>query len=254
MGLNAKKSLGQNFLTDKNILRRIASLLEVGPKDRIIEVGPGHGELTEEILELKPKSLSAIEKDSDLWPVLTEKFGKNTAFSLEKGDALELLLKIAPKKGDWKIAGNIPYYITGHLFRIIGELDNPPSLSVFTTQKEVAERASCLPPDMNLLAASLGIWAEVKMAGIIKKGSFQPVPNVDSAIIVLRKKDKAPRDKDRYYSMMKTLFKQPRKTVLNNLSEAMEKSKAITLLDLLNISPSLRPQNLSVEDIIRLSK
>lgn len=254
MGLNAKKSLGQNFLTDKNILRRIAALLEVDPKDRIIEVGPGHGELTEEILELNPKSLSTIEKDSDLWPALTDKFGKNTAFSLEKGDALELLSTIAPKKGDWKIAGNIPYYITGHLFRIIGELDNPPSLSVFTTQKEVAERASCLPPKMNLLAASLGIWAEVKMAGIIKRGSFQPVPNVDSAIIVLKRKDETPKNKDRYYDMMRTLFKQPRKTVLNNLSETMDKSEAIALLDLMKIDPSLRPQNLSVEDIARLSR
>jgi len=254
MGLNAKKSLGQNFLTDKNILHRIASLLEINSDDKVVEIGPGHGELTEEILGSNPKSLSVIEKDSDLWQILTDKFSDNKAFSLEKGDALELLPKIAPKKGDWKIAGNIPYYITGHLFRIIGDLDNPPSLSVFTTQREVTERACSLPPEMNLLAASLGIWAKAEMAGIIKKGSFRPVPKVDSAIIVLRKKDTAPKDKEPYYEMMRIIFKQPRKTVLNNLSAALGKDKALSLLDLADIDPSLRPQNLSVEDIIRLLK
>jgi len=251
----AKKQLGQNFLIDKGVLKRIASLLAIRPDDEVIEVGPGHGELTEEIIALSPKKLSVIEKDADLWPVITEKFAENKGFSLIKGDALELLAKTAPKKGGWKIVGNIPYYITGHLFRVIGELDNPPSLSVFTVQKEVAERASATPPKMNLLSASLGFWADVHMADIVKKGSFRPIPKVDSAVVVITRKKDIPKNAERYYKTMRALFKQPRKTVLNNLSEglSMSKEEAEKIFSLSGIDPSLRPQDLSVANIIELS-
>ncbi|MDD4930776.1 MAG: 16S rRNA (adenine(1518)-N(6)/adenine(1519)-N(6))-dimethyltransferase RsmA [Candidatus Colwellbacteria bacterium] len=254
--MEPKKTLGQNFLIDDEALDFIASLIDISKDDAVVEVGPGHGELTIKLLKAEPMSLTVIEKDRDLWSRLKTKFDRFPAFSLKGGDALEELPKIAPKNSDWKIVGNIPYYITGHLLRIIGELDNPPRLSVFTVQKEVAERASALPPDMNLLSASLGFWSDIMMAGVINRTSFDPVPNVDSAVIVISKKDRPNIPADDYYRAMKTIFKQPRKTVVNNLMDGLSISReeAERKMSAASLSLRLRPQDLSVDDIVKLSR
>ncbi len=186
-----KQRLGQNFLINGVKLRKIVETLDLKSDDTIIEIGPGHGELTEELriqnLEFR---VIAVEKDKKLAENLKEKFAHDENIKIIEADILKILPQI-PKSyvlnsKSYKIVGNIPYYITGHLLRIVSELKNKPSLIVLTVQKEVAERICAEPPKMNLLAASVQFWAEPKIIDYISKKDFRPQPKVDSAIIKLK--------------------------------------------------------------------
>ena len=141
--MNNQKKLGQHFLTNKTKLQKIVRALDLRADDSVIEIGPGHGELTNE-LRIKNYELKiiAIEKDEELVRYLQEKFAQDKNIEIIEGDILKILPEFAKsrklKAKSYKIVGNIPYYITGHLLRIIGELKNKPSLVVLTVQKEVA--------------------------------------------------------------------------------------------------------------------
>ncbi len=275
------RRLGQHFLRDQKALRKIVAALEITPHDTIVEVGPGHGELTQHILNAKPKKIIAIERDPQLANFLKENFQftilssqSSTKSRLPKrgiveGDALKVLPDFIwkLKNENWKLVGNIPYYITGHLLRKISELEKKPKLVVLTIQKEVAERIAAEPlrrrqgsggqGNMNLLAASVQFWGEPKILGYISKKSFRPPPKVDSAIIKISPNSKQPSQKEaeRYYQFIKILFKQPRKTILNNLREGLTlpQKEIEKRLQKLNISPGLRPANLSMPDINKLT-
>jgi len=246
--VKAKKSLGQNFLADSSILAAIASAVVHDPHETIIEIGPGHGELTRELLKVATRVI-AIEKDRELIPVLTKEFApliREGRFTLIEGDALEELPKLA--RGTYSIAGNIPYYLTGHLLRIVGELNQKPRVSVFTLQREVARRAAAKPPHMNLLAATVQVWADISILRTIPRTAFRPVPKVDSAVIQLITKV-APVP-EAYYRTAKMLFAHPRKTIFNNLREVPNASEKLASLGL---NPNARPQTLGIEDIERLT-
>lgn len=269
----AKKSLGQNFLVNKNKIKEIVESLQLESNlpsacadmaqagDIVIEIGPGHGELTQEILKnLKNGKIISIEKDEELSVELPDKFKGNGNIEIIKGDALKILPDLTKKlkAKSYKLVGNIPYYITGHLFRIFGELKNKPKLIVLTVQKEVAERVCAKPPKMNLLAASVQFWANMEIIGHISKKDFNPVPRVDSAIIALRpliENDKMRADSGNYYRFIKILFKQPRKTILNNLKPITDNQKFIKeKLESIKINSLDRTQNLSIKQIIQLSE
>jgi len=273
--------LGQHFLINKKKIKKIIEALELKKGDTIIEIGPGHGELTE---KLKVKSLKlkviAIEKDKKLAGAirnLIEIQKLRNYVEIIEGDALKILLKLTKsyklKTKSYKIVGNIPYYITGRLLRILSELENKPSLIVLTVQKEVAERLIAQPPKMNLLAASVQFWAKPEIIGYISKKDFRPAPKVDSAIIKLEadrcgsmRKLEADRCglKQNYYRLIKILFKQPRKTILNNILEA-EKRGFMRIIEAdkrgfltkklhkIGINPQDRSQNLSINQLIELS-
>ena len=282
--------LGQHFLTDKNALKKIAGFLDLKEGDAVVEIGPGHGELTEQILnnELRIKNteikIIAIEKDEQLAESLRKKFEARGNVEIICGDALKLLPSIIHNSlfiiHGYKLAGNIPYYITGKLLRTISELPEKPEISVFTIQKEVAERLVAKPRGMNpvrsrprqqasatgtsgrpasngmnRLAASVQFWAEPEIALIIPRDSFRPIPDVDSATIVLKKGVQKGIKTDAYYKTVRVLFSQPRKTILNNISNGMNISKdeARSKLKKAGIDENLRPQNLSVEDIIKIA-
>jgi 16S rRNA (adenine1518-N6/adenine1519-N6)-dimethyltransferase len=271
------KRLGQHFLINKDKIRKIVESLELKNGDVIIEIGPGHGELTD---ELKVKSLKlkviAIEKDRELYEKLANsnwKLDKNIKFIY--GDILKILPELITNYQlqitNYKIVGNIPYYITGYLLRILGELENKPSLIVLTIQKEVAERVCAFRQSyevrlrkiekMNLLAASVQFWAEPEIIGYISKKDFQPAPEVDSAIVKLKVKSKKLKVRpENYYKFIKILFKQPRKTILNNILSGimnnelriMNKEKIIEKLREVGVSPNARPQDLNIEQIKEL--
>ncbi|MDP3014882.1 MAG: 16S rRNA (adenine(1518)-N(6)/adenine(1519)-N(6))-dimethyltransferase RsmA [bacterium] len=288
------KYLGQHFLINKDKLREIVEALELKNGDTVIEIGPGHGELTSEIvsklqsLKVKKFKIIAIEKDEELadslkkWSLrategsaaisgIASALPRNDGkIEIIHGDALKILPKISKtqnlKPNTYKVVGNIPYYITGYLLRILGELESKPSLIVLTIQKEVAERICAGKSKMNLLAASVQFWAKPKIIGYISKKDFQPAPGVDSAIIALSPRTDADWtriDADKYYKLIKILFKQPRKTILNNLlvvcRDAKDanthecREKIIKKLRKLDIDPRARPQDLSIEQIEKLS-
>ncbi len=249
--------LGQHFLTDKHALEEIASLVAPEKTDFILEIGPGHGELTEKIAA-SGCSLAAIERDSELADALAAKFSGNGKIKIITGNALDIVAdekEWNPEGKKWKLAGNIPYYITGKLLRIIGELDKKPGITVLTIQKEVAERLAARPPRMNRLAASVQFWAEAEIAIVLPKNIFSPPPEVDSATVVLKTLPARKIKSEDYYKLVRALFSQPRKTVLNNVSDGLgiPKKEALAKLGEAGIQPDLRPQNLSLEDILKLS-
>ena len=170
-----------------------------------------------------------------------------------EGDALKILPSLIEncklKIENYKVVGNIPFYITGFLLRVLSELEPKPERIVLTVQKEVAARIAARPPKMNLLAASVQFWAEPEITGIIPKSDFSPQPKVDSAILKITPK-KTGAKPENYYPLIKTLFKQPRKTILNNLlaGYAIPKEKLIKILELANINPNDRPQNLGLNN------
>ena len=267
------RRLGQHFLTDQTTLKKIAGFLNIDKNDTVIEIGAGHGELTLEIknqsaswrtkIKDNPIKIIAIEKDEELAKNLGLRIKNEGLENIEiiHGDALKTLpslvrnLKLEIRDSNYKVVGNIPYYITGYLLRILGELGNKPSLIVLTIQKEVAERICAEPPQMNLLAASIQFWAEPKLEMIIKRGLFNPPPKVDSAVIRLVAKEPSIKA-EIYYPFIKILFKQPRKTVLNNISTGlnMPKTEVEKILVQTEISPSLRPQALKISDITSLAR
>ena len=270
--------LGQHFLINKSKLSDIVEALDLKSGDTVIEIGPGHGELTDELRisarggsafggKNNKLKIIAIEKDEPLFLFLRKKFFGDKDIEIIRGNALKIIPELTenfkPKIKGYKIAGNIPYYITGHLLRILGELKNKPSLIILTVQKEVAERICVLrraqdKPKMNLLAASVQFWADPEIIGYVSRKDFQPPPEVDSAIIKLSPRigvDLARTNAENYYRLVKILFKQPRKTILNNLKPmAGDLKSLIEKLELLGVDSNARPQDLSVENIKKLAE
>lgn len=255
--------LGQHFLKNKNKIKKIVEALELKSGDVVIEIGPGHGELTNELRIMNNElRIIAIEKDRELVKLLRNKFKTDKNIEIIEGDVLKILPNLIKNLKletiSYKIVGNIPYYITGYLLRIIGELKNKPELSVLTVQKEVAERTVAEPPKNNLLAASVQFWAEPEIIDYVPKSDFEPQPKVDSAIVALRPRNKRginAEQRVRYYKFIKILFKQPRKTILNNLRLMADNPQLLMeKLQKLGINSQNRPQNLTLEQIIRLSE
>ncbi len=276
-------------MINKNKIRKIVEAIDIKYGDALIEIGPGHGELTEEIIErfgnlkIERFKLVLIEKDDDLAKKLANKFkfpirlpGEQASNSQKElilkvraggtiivGDALEILPSLAGnfKSDSYKLVGNIPYYITGYLFRILGELKNKPEKIILMVQKEVAERICAKIPNMNILAASVQIWAEPKVISKVPKEDFRPQPKVDSAVICLRAADYKlqPKQLGNYYKFIRILFKQPRKTILNNLTFGLNnielgRARIINRLEAININPGDRPQSLNIKQIVKISE
>lgn len=252
------RKLGQHFLKNDSALSESARITASYGAPVIIEIGPGHGELTthlkNQISNLKNNTrIVAIERDTKLAEKLKERLKNTKDIEIIDGDVLKILPEIVGSlKKPYAIAGNIPYYITGHLLRVIGEMKNKPEAVILVIQKEVAERIAAKSPKMNLLAACTQVWAEPKIIRKIPKKDFSPPPEVDSALIVLE--TKKGRVADRFYAAAKILFSHPRKTVLNNMSGALPKKNAESILGSAGIESNARPQNLSIENITSIAE
>src|SRR5258708_21568124 len=257
--------LGQHFLRNKSAIKKIIEVLDVQPCETVIESGSGHGELT---LLLAKKcaevgsEVIAIERDRELGDRL-EVIGESEKIQnlkIIKGDALKLLVPLTSHLPPriYKLCGNIPYYITGHLLRAVGNLGKRPLTTVLTIQKEVGERLVASTGEMNRLAAMVQIWSAPRIIARLPKEDFHPAPNVDSVIIKIEAKSDAPtpEEQKKCEQAVKTLFQQPRKTILNNLSvlKAIKKEKVASELQKINVNPLDRPQNLSLEDIKRIAE
>lgn len=262
------KKLGQHFLKNPEKIRAIIAALELRDGDTVIEVGPGHGELTGELLRY-PITLYAIEKDQNLYETLVRKKWKDAKAKycfihedirniLQGGGAQfnsNKFMEVQPPyiHVPYKITGNIPYYLTGRILRLLGKLEPKPERAVITLQREVAERITAAPPKMNLLAASVQFWADPKIITYISKNDFKPRPKVDSAVVKLKTKKYESGMKKPYYELIKILFKQPRKTILNNL-RVFSEIPVGTILKTTGINPAMRPQNVSIEQIKNLAR
>ena len=243
-------------MINKKKIKKFVDALDLKSGETIIEIGPGHGELTtgikHRVLSIK---IVAIEKDEKFVQLLRKKFALDKNIEIIEGDALKILKSYTLHLKSYKIVGNIPFYITGYLFRVLSELKNKPSLIVFFLQKEVAQRICAIPPKMNLLAASVQFWAKPEIISYISQKDFRPMPKVDSAIVKLETRDKRQETKnaEKYYKFIKILFKQPRKTILNNLKPLAATELISQKLKLSGVSSRARPQNLNIEQLQQLS-
>lgn len=259
-----RKRLGQHFLRDRRVLARIVSALELEAQDRVVEIGAGNGVLTRELAG-RVDHLMAIELDHALAGRLHAEFADHDKVEIVHADALELdpcdLLRHDPQLRNpaYKLAGNIPYYITGALMRRYLDTACKPSLAVLMVQLEVAERMLARPGDMNLLAINVQLYADPSIVIKVPPSAFSPAPKVDSAMVKLRVLDQ-PRvpivDSKLFFTVIRSGFSTRRKQLVNSLANGlkMPKPEARHLLEEAGIRPEQRAEELGLQDWSRLTE
>lgn len=251
-----KKSLGQNFLTSPGAIFDIVQAANIQADDTILEIGPGKGVLTKELVRWAGKVV-VVEKDDELAPFLQEEFGKKENFTLIQGDILEFYPSdYGLEDHRFKVIANIPYYITGEILQKFLETPIQPSRMVLMVQKEVAERIVARNMSESVLSMSIKAYGTPKIIGTVKAGSFFPKPKVDSAILLI---ENISRDffvkehsfgtatEKKFFETVKKGFAHKRKLVKSNL----ETTEAV--LEECGIPPKSRPEELSKENWLCLA-
>lgn len=226
----ARKSLGQNFLMHARIAERIALVAGLTPVSVVLEIGPGTGMLTCELLKLAGKVI-AIEADRELFEKLQNDFSNEIAsgrLELIHGDICDVYLnsRYSVKDGtcDYHVVANIPYYLTGEIFRMFLESENQPRSMTLLVQKEVADRIIARDDKESILSLSVKAYGTPKREFIVPRGAFKPAPKVDSAVLTIRdisRKNFATREEeDRFFALLHAGFAHKRKFVRKNLAEA----------------------------------
>lgn len=251
-GLSPKKSLGQNFLVDTVALERIVAAAEVTPTSSVLEVGPGLGSLTRHLAQAAERVV-AVELDQNLIPILEDVLGDAANVEIVHGDMLKLDPARLMGEDGYLVVANIPYYITSNLIRHLLEAPIKPDRMVLTIQREVAERITAKPGDLSLLALSVQVYGQPRVAARIPAGAFYPAPEVDSAAlrIDLYPEPLIPVDQlDTFFRLAKAGYGQKRKTLRNSLSSGIGWSgeRTAQLLEGVGIDPRRRAETLSLEE------
>ena len=254
--LRASKRLGQNFLIDSSVVEKIVAAAEISAGDEVLEIGPGIGTLTQGLLEAGAK-VTAVELDKKLPAVLAETLAGYENFKLIQGDILKVdVEKIMPP--NFKVAANLPYYITTQILLTLLEKKLPVTKIVTMVQKEVAERMTAAPNSKIYGAMSVAVQfrAEVKVAFEVPPSAFLPRPEVTSAVVVcdVRESPFKVVDEEFFIKVVRAAFGQRRKTLVNSLAGAgFQREKILAALEVANISANLRAENLSIEDFANLA-
>ena len=255
-GVKPRKRLGQNFLVNKGIRKKILEAGEFEREDLVIEVGPGLGFLTEELVK-KAKKVIAFEIDPVFCQILKERFSSSQNLIVINQDFLEADLFSFPS---FKIFGNLPYYITTPLlFKILKEKDRL-NLAVVMVQKEVAGRILSSPgnKEYGVLTLSLQFSSSISKIADVSPGSFFPSPGVSSTILQIRPRRKPPvevGDENLLFKIIQVTFQQRRKTILSSLSRSFKQKKKDLIIKLkdIGIDPKARPETLSLLEFAKLS-
>lgn len=216
-GLQPKKSLGQNFLFDDQILAQITVAAELTPDDEVLEIGPGLGSLTRHLAQAA-RRVVAVELDDRLLPLLHRELALYPQVEIVHGDILtQDPGQLFPDRA-YKVVANVPYYITAAILRHVLSGPVKPVLLVMTVQKEVAQRLLAGPDEMSLLAVSVQFYGRPTLVGTIRAGAFWPRPEVDSAIVrVDLRRDVISADEATFFRVVRAGFSQKRKQLKNNL-------------------------------------
>ena len=281
--IRPSKRLGQNFLVDEGVIKRVIEAAQLSQNDIVLEIGPGIGNLTMELAK-RVKKVIAIEKDQKMVEILKELLECANVRNVEivKAD----ILKIDPKPytlKPYKVVANLPFYITAPVIRKFLEAVEvkhrasacgdegkdedkvliAPKQMVLVVQKEVAQRICAKPPEMSILAVSVQFYAKPEIETFVSKKSFWPSPKVDGAILKISafNQGKESAFNQRFFKILKAGFSQPRKQLINNLSKEflpagrqgnLNREKVKDWLSKNNVRPSQRAETLSVEDWINL--
>ena len=266
-GFTFKKSFGQNFLTDTNILQKIVDTAEIDKNVNVIEIGPGIGALTEFLAE-NAAEVMAFEIDERLVPILEDTLRDHDNVKVINEDVLKADLQTRVKEFEnpdlpIKVVANLPYYITTPILMHLIESKIPFAEFVVMMQKEVADRISAEPNTKAYGSLSIAVqyYMTAKVAFVVPRTVFVPAPNVDSAILKMTRREQPlveVKDEDFFFRVSKISFVHRRKTLWNNLTSHFGKSEEVKTkleqaLGNANIKPSIRGEALSIPDFARLS-
>lgn len=261
-GFTFSKALGQNFLIDGNIVRKIADGAEISKEDIVLEIGPGIGTLTEE-LAMRAKKVYCVEKDARLIPILEDTLSDFDNVEFIESDILkfdwEEFFKKQGEEAEIKVVANLPYYITTPIIEsILKRAEKVKSITVMV-QKEVAERMEATEKDSNYGSLSLFIryYSEAKIIAKVPNQVFMPKPDVDSAVIHLTIRPlHYEGDEDFLFGLIRSGFVKRRKTIMNSLTKGFVQVGKADLKEVLNelsISEKSRAENLSMEDFMNIA-
>jgi 16S rRNA (adenine1518-N6/adenine1519-N6)-dimethyltransferase len=258
------KSLGQNFLTDNNIVKKIVDTAELTDSDTVIEIGPGVGSMTVELAR-QAKKVIAVEIDKRLIPALSENLDGFQNVQIINMDIMDADLKELQKEvqtGELKVVANLPYYITTPIIMKLLEEDDSISLMVFMVQKEVAQRMVARPggKDYGALSVAVQYYSKPEIAFDVSPHCFIPQPDVDSTVIKLKRNETPPvklLDKKLFFKTVKASFGQRRKTLVNALYNSgifhKTKEEIKEILMSLGIDENIRGEALSIDQFAELS-
>jgi 16S rRNA (adenine1518-N6/adenine1519-N6)-dimethyltransferase len=267
-GFSFKKSLGQNFLIDTNILKKIVSFADLTQESGAIEIGPGIGALTEQLARTS-KKVVAFEIDQRLLPILNDTLSPYPNVKIIHNDVLEAAVAEVMKEefndmDNVMVVANLPYYVTTPIIMKLLEEHLPIRGIVCMLQKEVADRISAKPgtKDYGSLSIAVQYYTEAETVMIVPKTVFVPQPNVDSAVIRLTRREQpavAVTDESFFFQVTRASFAQRRKTLLNNLTSQLpegkqKKEEILQALSASGIDPTRRGETLSLEEFGRLSE
>lgn len=266
-GFSFKKSLGQNFLIDTNVLKRIVEFAEIKEDTGAIEIGPGIGALTEQLAR-SSKKVVAFEIDQRLLPILAETLSEYSNVKvihqdILKADVKKVIAEEFQDMDDIMVVANLPYYVTTPIILKILEDQLPIRGIVVMLQKEVAERISAKPgtKDYGSLSIAIQYYTKAEIVMTVPKTVFVPQPNVDSAVIRLTRREGPAvqvKDESFFFRIIRMSFAQRRKTLLNNLTSQLpngkqKKAEIVAALQESGIDPIRRGETLSLEEFARLS-
>lgn len=247
-GLTAKKQFGQNFLVDQSVLDAIIGACDLGPADRVIEIGAGVGALTSELAQ-KAGHITALEIDDDLIPVLHNKFSDPTKVTILHTDVRNFTIPETP----YKLIANIPYYLTSPIFRkFFLESSNPPTLAVLLIQREVAEKV-CIENKLSPLALEVKIFGTPSIVRHVGPTSFLPPPKVDSSVLRVISHVKPlidAADITDFFRLLHAGFHAPRKKIRGSLTAGLPYPKEVTqaIVEQSGIDTEKRPEDLTLEE------
>ena len=256
--LRADKKLGQNFLIDENVVRKIVEAAELTAADTVLEVGPGIGTLTQGLAEAQAQVV-AVELDKRLLPVLDTTLEGYDNVRIVSGDILKVDIMAEVGKENFKVCANLPYYITTPIIFALLEKRLPMERLVAMVQKEVAERMAARPGgrDYGALSVAIQYYTEPEIAFIVPPSSFIPAPAVDSAVIVCKRRAKPPvevEDEAVFFRVVKAAFSLRRKMLSNALKNmGITSEQCSQWLALAGIDGKRRGETLTLQDFAALA-
>jgi 16S rRNA (adenine1518-N6/adenine1519-N6)-dimethyltransferase len=245
--------LGQNFLIDGGILKKITAAAELTPADTVIEVGPGLGVLTETLVEQAGKVI-AIELDSNLADILKAHYIDSNKITVINDDVLKINpADILGKQTDYKVVANLPYYITSAVIRHFLEASIKPGILVLMVQKEVAKQITAEPGQMSLLSVSVQLYGKPTIVSKVSSHCFYPAPKVDSAILkieVFPQQKVQNDDITGFFDIVRAGFSANRKQLPNSLANGLKvpKNDILPLLEKAGIDPQRRAETLTIDE------
>lgn len=264
--LKNNKSLGQHWLRDRAVLDGIAEEAEIKNGDSVLEIGPGLGTLTSSLLKFAGKDgeVLSIEFDEDLAKKLPAQFpGKN--LTVKNTDFLDFNLSKLPK--NYKVAANVPYYITSKIIEKLLTSENKPSIAALLVQKEIAERICAKSGDLSVLSIASQIYADCELGQFVPRELFTPPPKVDSQAVILKileknklelfnEKNNLKISEKQFFRVVKAGFAARRKKIIKALSAnlALSKEQTIEILIQAKVSPDARAQELTIENWLEITR